>query len=99
MRRCASGCITATLAPARSDVAASPPAVPPPADERFRDPPWSPAGSSVPGNGPVLKVACTDSHTCAIEIGGPIRCFGSNEPGQLGDGTKVDDSHAVDAIW
>ena len=39
-----------------------------------------------------LAVASFSSSTCALRIGGDIRCWGENDSGQLGDGTMSNDS-------
>ena len=38
---------------------------------------------------PVVELAARSTHTCAILADGGISCWGLNEHGQLGDGTKV----------
>jgi alpha-tubulin suppressor-like RCC1 family protein len=52
---------------------------------------------SVPG-GPltnVLKVIAGRMHTCALRVGGTVRCWGYNGEGELGDGTATNRSTAV----
>lgn len=38
-----------------------------------------------------LKIASGDKHTCAVLDGGEVWCWGSNNDGQIGDGTKGED--------
>ena len=39
--------------------------------------------------GNVLEVAAADVHSCALLVGGEVRCWGGNASGQLGDGTTT----------
>jgi alpha-tubulin suppressor-like RCC1 family protein len=39
--------------------------------------------------GPALQVVCGEMHSCALLVGGSIRCWGSGESGQLGYGTMI----------
>jgi alpha-tubulin suppressor-like RCC1 family protein len=39
------------------------------------------------GPGQVLQVAAGGAHTCAVVVGGAVRCWGLNVYGQVGDGT------------
>jgi len=41
-------------------------------------------------NGAALSVAAGDQHTCALLVGGQMKCWGSNPDGRLGDGTDFD---------
>lgn len=45
---------------------------------------------------PALTVAAGGGHSCAITKAGGVRCWGLNDEGQLGDGTKENRSVPVD---
>jgi alpha-tubulin suppressor-like RCC1 family protein len=44
----------------------------------------------VAGLADAVEVAAGDQHTCARLASGAVRCWGSNQSGQLGDGTTTD---------
>jgi alpha-tubulin suppressor-like RCC1 family protein len=46
----------------------------------------------------VTAVAAGNNHTCAILSGGTVRCWGENDCGALGDGTKTASNVPVNAL-
>jgi len=46
----------------------------------------------------VIAIAAGGSHTCALLSAGGVRCWGSNEHGELGDASNADSSVPVDVL-
>lgn len=49
-------------------------------------------------NGPAREVSTGVGHSCALVRGGAVQCWGSNEFGQLGNGTKITSAAPVSVI-
>ena len=43
----------------------------------------------------VAAIAPGTRHACALKTDGTVWCWGKNDRGQLGDGTKVDSAYPV----
>ena len=52
-----------------------------------------PVTVNVGTNRHVTQIALGDSHTCALLDDGSLMCWGLNDSGQLGDGTRIDRFH------
>lgn len=47
---------------------------------------------------PVIAIDKSPTHTCVVLNDGQVKCWGNNEYGQLGDGTKIDRAIPVQVI-
>ncbi len=56
------------------------------------DEPYVPVPVQVPGLRDVTAITAGSFWTCALKSNGTVLCWGANEEGNLGDGTKVDRS-------
>ena len=60
-----------------------------------RSPSLEPEKSSMPLGRKAVEVSAGSYHTCSVFDDGSVRCWGSNEFGQLGDGTTIERTSPV----
>jgi alpha-tubulin suppressor-like RCC1 family protein len=53
------------------------------------DPAPRPVPQAIPGLANVRAIAARDRHACALTVDGLVSCWGSNQRGELGDGTRI----------
>jgi alpha-tubulin suppressor-like RCC1 family protein len=57
-----------------------------------------PSPNGVPGITTAIALAVGAAHSCVVVTGDTVKCWGANDDAQLGDGTTMDRSAAVDVI-
>ena len=60
-----------------------------------RSPSLEPEKSDMPLGRKAVEISAGSYHTCSVFDDGSVRCWGSNEFGQLGDGTTIERTTAV----
>ena len=60
-----------------------------------RNPSLNPSKASMPLGRKAIEISSGSYHTCTLLDDGSIRCWGSNEFGQLGDGTTIERTSPV----
>ena len=60
-----------------------------------RSPSLEPEKSSMPLGRKAVEISAGSYHTCTVLDDGSVRCWGSNEFGQLGDGTEIERTSPV----
>lgn len=65
---------------------------PSPSQQRLMQPADCATAEDAIAAGDYIKVVVGESHSCALTATGAVKCWGADEYGQLGDGSKLDHS-------